>query len=338
MYSVCIDDANVFHTFARVSNASSIDVVFTDNRARFISNSSEVFSILVQKCDRTLNAPDVAIHTPISFLDKLVVDGFIDFDVKENEVDVFFKSSTRQLLYKTTITRQEAFISAYQYKIDVLAEVDFKTAQKTFNLKDLGPLTKIVSAMSSLVSVNNGVACVLTDNNSRVYRAVKSPFNFSLNSVEVKKLSQVNTQVVGIHEFVSAKKGNLLILVRQVNGEDNAEYNAIINDEEDKSCYISDISFSGLNYFLRKIKPENVHDVKINVETRECIFKSDSQHFSVPFVVSNEKRASKTTFTEFSIPLSVLLAILQAVKESIFTVEKHKNYVLLKHNDFVLFV
>lgn len=331
MFRVAIDNGIAFNNFINSCDTSFVDIYLNEKIALFVLNTSETFSIYMQSCKHSAESTGKSFRVQKALLKQQVLEGFIDISFQDDSVLLSFLDTEENICCNVKFPMRKAISTVYD---DKLALMKGNLPEKTFNLNDLGCLSKISRSTGGLIRIDSNFASVVSSLGARVYRKINFNGSICISYASYTALQKCNNNIFTIKNYVGAKSGNFVVIVSKSRTTfDTEDITTLMDDTIYRVQYKADIDFYNILRFLRNHKSK-LTSLDIELSNRECHILDEGFSYTIPISIRNEQKAKTLDFTNLMIPYSMMMYVIGQFSNLGFVLKKKKSFFQLEQNDY----
>ena len=332
MFSIKFKDVVVFGNFLSINEIDFVDVFLDKNQVKFISNSNEVYAEYRAASLCSVNQESFSCRISKSFLKSIGQEDVITIACSDGEVRISLYSGKGSLLYSCSFLQQVVAFSSYADRV-LLAE-NIK-GLPVFNLGLLEGLYQIARFNGGLVTVDGGAGAVMLKEAGAVYKEIAGiAESFTVTNKALACLKKCSNNVGSLKDMLVAVNGGFTVFVQKARMETLEDYSVLVSGRFGAK-YTADINLHNLFRFLYKTKI-NADSVKINVKTCECVISTGHCVYTIPVDFNNAVLAAGASMEELSVPVAVLLKVLNLLKIETYSLRVMKNFIQFKSGDYII--
>jgi len=328
MFKVIINNAKRFRDFLSLDKREYIDVKVTKDFMYFITTSPEVFCIYRAPYQCAEFKGEFAFRLNRFLLSKLYANGIIVFNFVENDIITAIYGVDGKLCYSYRSLNQTAYDDEYASRYDLLCFLD--TNMNQIFLGDLIGINNITRTLPSVIHVSEGIAGVVLQDGSRIYKRVSCKGNFSLSSYTLNLLLRFAVSAYNVHNYLCVKFGDLWLCVTKAYALDQEEFAFV---ESQKSALICDVDFSNLCNLYAQLDVK-IPYVDVDLNMNAIKMENHNSVFTIPLCITNLQVAPGFEVKPIKLPSNIIVGVFQKSGISSFRLYKKKNFNELESNGF----
>lgn len=320
-------------SFLQVNNTDYIDVIYRNEICYFITNSNEAFALVRFKaaCSAEQGEEKFRIHRNI--LLGVGADECMDVSVENGLVTASFYDENMLPRCHCTFKVQVVPETMYEEKMNLAADV---CEAAVIDGDEYDPLFRIAVLGNGIVNVDDGVAAVFLQNNTRIYSKVTTNLSFSFTKEAFRALCRCSKHFCSVRNYLIAHNEDFFVVVKKARLNSNSEYR-LISSNRFGSKYVAEINLSNIFCFLARTNAK-IDSITLDFTQEAGLVSSFSAEFSIPVAIENYKLAEGASMEPVSLSASLFSGVLNNLGSNVFTVKVKKNYVQFETERFIVVV
>ena len=330
MFRVEIKEETNLKTFLSLNDSEYIDAILDKNKSTFINSTREIFATITLETIAIDEVESKSIRLPRKHLLNLLAIGYLLIDVRETNVSLdFYEIQKESIVEKTCgmkFARQQIWAEGYLDKLQLITGLSIDVV---YDLSNLNDLIKIGNTHKSIITCDNGVACVIIDSNCRVYRKIDDTILFSMGANTLSILTRISNKVFNYQNYLGVIKDNLTIICTKVRHSSNEDYNLIV---QEKSSFKARIDMRYLQRFLSKIKVSS-DTVQVGLEAQNSVIEDGSKLYDIPVMVKDLQKSDVCKECKFNVSVKILDIVDKILKHNIVNLSNKRTFVQLDSDE-----
>lgn len=330
MFRVEIKEENNLKTFLSLNDSEYIDAILDKTKTTLINSTREIFATITLDTIAIDEMESKSVRLPRKLLLNLLSIGYMLIDIRETDISLDFyeiqKESVVEKSCGVKFARQQIWAEGYLDKLQLITDLSINVVH---DLSTLSDVIKIGNSNKSIISCDNGVACVAINNNCRVYREIDNSVVFSMNASSLLTLTRISPKVFDYKNYLGVIRDNLTIICTKVRHNDNADYELIM---QEKSSFTAKIDMRYLQRFLSKIKITD-DNVQVDLLRQNSVIEEGTKIYDIPIMVRELQKSNVCKECRFNINVQILDTISKAFAQNILYVCNKRTFVQLSNED-----
>lgn len=244
MFKLQIDSEANFRRFLGTIDTDWVTVILADKTSLFVEDSNEVFAIYQVLSVVSASESATVFRLKKDILELICAEGMLEIEVSNDSVVCTMVGE--KVRREVTVTRHQAFVSAFREKLGVIQD----GKSKPFNALSLKSLIDVTKAMHSFVEVYDGIAGVITKDGTQVYQKTGFEENFCLSAQAASALFRCGYNWHCSKQYLYTVDGSFGVLATQCRGSGIWSYDLISGDRTG-AAFVADIDIKDLVGILR---------------------------------------------------------------------------------------
>lgn len=208
-FSININELDKVKTFLSYVAEDFITVIATEYCVYFTSNNPELYMHYMFPLVTRIGLKEAELfRVARKDLAGLLIEGLIEFELDDINVDMTFKSKTNESIYKVSVKRQMATSDNFLNKLDIIQEAN---QYPSFNIEQFLQLIRFSKALNTGISCHDNIA-YLEVRGVLIYKKVTAP-DFACNGKLFELLSKYTTAVYNVQNYLIYQSSTISIMI-----------------------------------------------------------------------------------------------------------------------------
>jgi hypothetical protein len=335
MYRVVVNSTEDLQKVLSINDMEYADIYLSTRSCTIVNYSSAMLGLMKLSLKKN-DGYAIQFRMERKLLEKLAVEGYIDFTINDTTITAEFVTQEGRKLYDITFAKQNVYALEYQNEIEILKEVE-KSPDCWCSLEPLSRLATVARSSNCVLTVENKVACVQITDHMKLWADLEG-FNIPNMSVQVGallKLLKLNLSVFNYKNFVGTVRGNVTLMCKKVRGFNVADFKLA---REQKSALKCKIDLSELTTILAKLTiSDKIVTINLSDDGSNGFVSLTIGHsrINVPIGISEFRKADTYAVEPIEMPMFLLKTILTKTKPTFF-LSKKRSFIELEQDNLVV--